>query len=460
MSVPLKLIAQSIKQNKCVVLLGPKVSKNKKGEPLQTGLLKYLQEMGFKIEEDIDNLFKCKQRTKIEADLVLGDYYKEHAEPSELHKQLAQIPVHLYISTTPDLLLKQAFDAQRIKHEFRYYVLGNEPLELDAEPTADRPALYNLFGSIENVDSLIWTHSDLINYLFSILKDFGLPQTLRAAVQESKFFLFLGFDFEKWYLKLLLKLLFGEEEKISIATAEDGSANEQVKNFFSENYGLEFVDKNIEEYVKNLFEECRSQELLRKPGEINGNGPVLDASSVFISYNHNDKEVALKLKTVLEENSIQVRIDREAMQAGEDIKGFIEDSIRETDVTLSVVSNQSLLSAWVAMETINTFYHEKFNSDKKFIACYIDDDFFRTDFLLEAIDKIDVRITEIDEMISRYNEKKLDTVDLNDEKTRLFELRNSLGKFLKRLRNTLCLDIRENMFGVSVEKIVSSIKSD
>ena len=187
--------------------------------------------------------------------------------------------------------------------------------------------------------------------------------------------------------------------------------------------------------------------------------PARDPTSpiVFVSYNHDDSEVADKLKAALEARGIAVRIDHEAMKAGKDIKDFIEKSIRETDATVSIVSNRSLLSPWVAMETINSFYREKLEGDKKFIACYIDDDFFSKNFVLSSVEKIDARIGEIDKMIPRYMEKKLDTVDLNNEKTRMYELRNNLGKIVQRLRDSLSLDLRETAFDGSVAKVVSTI---
>ena len=44
------------------------------------------------------------------------------------------------------------------------------------------------------------------------------------------------------------------------------------------------------------------------------------ATGVFISYNHNDMDVANKLKVKLKAENINVVIDSERMQAGEDIK--------------------------------------------------------------------------------------------------------------------------------------------
>src|SRR5450631_993476 len=94
--------------------------------------------------------------------------------------------------------------------------------------------------------------------------------------------------------------------------------------------------------------------------------------SVFISYNHGDTAVANQLQQKLMDNHITVLIDSTTIRAGEDIQQFIEKSVKETDVTLSIISKNSLLSAWVAMETINTYYLGKMNTDKKFIACYIE----------------------------------------------------------------------------------------
>ncbi|HSS22042.1 MAG TPA: TIR domain-containing protein [Pyrinomonadaceae bacterium] len=199
--------------------------------------------------------------------------------------------------------------------------------------------------------------------------------------------------------------------------------------------------------------------------EIEAPGPAplpipSNSPSVFISYNHSDSDVADRLKTALEKNGIVVRIDTAVMEAGANIQEFIESSIRDTGVTVSLVSNHSLLSAWVALESIDTFYQEKFTGKKKFIACYIDDDFFRTDFRLNATKQIDAKIDEIDKLIPEYSAAKIDTNDLNSQKTRLYKLRNNLGDILLRLKESLCLDIREDKFGEGVAKVVRAIKGN
>ena len=184
----------------------------------------------------------------------------------------------------------------------------------------------------------------------------------------------------------------------------------------------------------------------------------MSAKKVFISYNHEDREVADKLKAALEKRGILVIIDRMDMRAGGSIQEFIESSIRDADVTLSIVSNRSLLSAWVAMESVTAFYGEKLRGDKKFIACYIDDDFFKTDFRLKATKQIDARIEEIDKLIPEYSLLKIDTNDLNSEKSRFHKLRSNLGDILLKLKESLTLDIRESEFDGSLARIIKSIE--
>jgi hypothetical protein len=55
--------------------------------------------------------------------------------------------------------------------------------------------------------------------------------------------------------------------------------------------------------------------------------------------------VADKLTSALEAEGITVTIDNAAMRAGAGIQDFIESAIRDSDLTLSIVSNRSLLSA-------------------------------------------------------------------------------------------------------------------
>jgi hypothetical protein len=261
MPIPVAEVVNMFKEQKCVFLFGPGLAKNRNNDTFHSCITRYFKEKQLEIEEDLDDLYSCEAQTKTRAYLYLKEYCRVHGEPTDQHQELALIPCHLYLSITPDLLMKRALDDCGVDHEFKYYVKDQKQEEV-VEPTAERPLLYNLFGSIENQQSLIFTHGDLIQYLFSIIREQKLPNNLRDALDKSLYFIFLGFDFEKWYLKLLLRLIF-DKAKLSIATEEGEGLNEQLRTFYQRNYGLEFVDKNIEEYIRTLYDECANQGLLR-----------------------------------------------------------------------------------------------------------------------------------------------------------------------------------------------------
>lgn len=181
---------------------------------------------------------------------------------------------------------------------------------------------------------------------------------------------------------------------------------------------------------------------------------------VFISYNHNDSEIALNIRDAIEAEGIDVIIDQEDMLAGENISNFINESINNSTVTISLISNRSLKSAWVAMETVNSFYHKIFSKNKKFIGCYLDDDFFNKNFTINAIGDIDNQIKQNQELLVQYHEKMIDTRDLNNQNSRLLALRNNLDGIIGRLRDSLCLDIRDNRFDESISKILKVIHTN
>lgn len=200
------------------------------------------------------------------------------------------------------------------------------------------------------------------------------------------------------------------------------------------------------------------KKMLLPSKELSNNEFIFENPKVFISYNHQDFETANSIKYALESNDIEVIIDKVDMRAGTDIKEFIENSVLESTVIISIVSNASLKSAWVAMETINTFIKGEFLKNKKLIACYLDEDFFQLDYTLKTINLIDEQIKINQELILKYHVKMLDTRDLNNQNTRLLALRNNLDEIIRNLRESLCLDVRADTFENSIKQLIKSIK--
>ena len=184
--------------------------------------------------------------------------------------------------------------------------------------------------------------------------------------------------------------------------------------------------------------------------------PQMKTPKVFISYNHKDQEVALKIKGKLEMTGIVVVIDVEAMSTGENISEFIKKCINDSGITLSLISANSLMSAWVAMETIWSCYDETLRG-RYFMPCNIDNSFFNIAFIDLALDVLDERSIKISKTLQSRLKKGHGIEDLADEHTRLNRLRVELPSIIGRLKNSLCVSLTDGHFDSGMEKVVKDI---
>jgi formylglycine-generating enzyme required for sulfatase activity len=189
-----------------------------------------------------------------------------------------------------------------------------------------------------------------------------------------------------------------------------------------------------------------------KPDQID----ITTIPKVFISYNHKDREVAHKIKEKLENSGIKVIIDVESMSTGENISEFIKKCIKESGITLSLISANSLMSAWVAMETIWSGYDESLRH-RYFLPCNIDNSFFKISFADQTLDVIEETTREVSETITYRLKKGRGIEDLAGEHTRLNRLRVELPSIISRLKNSLCVSLIEGHFDSGMDKVIKDI---
>lgn len=254
--------------------------------------------------------------------------------------------------------------------------------------------------------------------------------------------------------------------KLTAAAQDDQDLLDQVSViaaqyaalFKSETLGfITFEQKTIQraQIINALLAIISGQEQKR----VDSNGAPPASKKVFISYNHSNTDTALILKEKLLQHNMDVIIDNQNILAGDDIKQFIERSIRESHATISIVSKKSLLSSWVAMESINTFYHERIMDVRKFIPCYVEADFFNRSFTDEALDHVQQELSDIRKIKANRIEKGRNTRDLDNEYTRLAVLSNEMDEIVRRLRESLCIDISNGKLEQNFPKILERILS-
>lgn len=136
--------------------------------------------------------------------------------------KLAPIPFHFIISLNPTNYLADTFDTLNFKHRFDFYWKKNAGAVLEV-PSKNKPLIYNLLGTVERPESLVLTHKNLYDYFESVFQGSMLSEKLKFhLLSETPKVIFLGLPFEKWYMQMLLRILYlhKNEELIKYAAGQ------------------------------------------------------------------------------------------------------------------------------------------------------------------------------------------------------------------------------------------------
>ncbi len=135
------------------------------------------------------------------------------------YKALAQLPLPIFINTTPDDILVSALraagkDPQVVLCPWNEYVEQCETIydrEPDYIPSPERPLVYHLFGKLDEPDSVVLTEDDYFDFLIGVTSNKELiPPVVRRALTDSAL-LFLGFQMDEWNFRVLFRSILSQQ---------------------------------------------------------------------------------------------------------------------------------------------------------------------------------------------------------------------------------------------------------
>ncbi|GAK56125.1 hypothetical protein U27_03087 [Candidatus Vecturithrix granuli] len=94
--------------------------------------------------------------------------------------------------------------------------------------------------------------------------------------------------------------------------------------------------------------------------------------SIFLSYSTKDVEFAQKLKETLKEREVDVEIDSEKIESGDNVETKIREAIEGMNVSITIVSQESLASTSVIWEFVETLKFQEVIGREKFIPISLD----------------------------------------------------------------------------------------
>jgi hypothetical protein len=322
------VLLKAIERKQCILLLGPGAAvdpDDPKGDPLP---IRLAQKLAAKLDQaakgqsiidrsDLAHVAQVytrempKKRPGLE--LAVEEFYAPYRErTTQVHLDLAALPFVVCISTTPERFLLNAF-AQTLGKEPIYDFYHFQPNPMRARkhapaspPPANQPEkhplIYDLYGSLDETDSLVLTENDLLDFLVNATKQ---SPALHSFV-SSQFsdlvtcFLFLGFGFRHWYVRILLHALKASGHQAPSLALEDAAfflpEHLETAFFFHCGHLIEFRQLPWLEFAAELrwryedkakLDKAKLKEIRRVAPEIPGGSPV-----VFLCHQTRDKAEA------------------------------------------------------------------------------------------------------------------------------------------------------------------------
>ena len=205
-----------------------------------------------------DNLFLFSDEVaKLNAPRLIKRIYRGLEVDTASLEKILELPFSLIIALTPDTFLTDMASGSHygIPHNFRFFRYNGEGHEELPEPKKDCPLFYNLFGCINEDESLVLDYNDLFQLLQVALGPDGLPRILQKKLMESRSYVFLGFDFEKWYAQLLLQLLIGKRRGAQKLAIDTSIASNESRNFLLHQFRIDFLDDDLN-FLDQLHYAC------------------------------------------------------------------------------------------------------------------------------------------------------------------------------------------------------------
>lgn len=311
-------IAEALRADECVLLLGPRAA-TFEGEYLQDLLAdRMAQRLGLPPDapRDLPQLarrysaqFKNDSTGLEETGKLVSEFYEEFRdEKIPVYDLVAGLPFKYLLNCTPDSLLLQALERQDKKGLFFDFHF-NKPvynknendraLNLEQEIAKDNPLVYNLLGHYHDPSSLVLTDADRLRFIDVVLQreKATLPENvtyyfLRPPLKRlRKTYVFLGFDFNEWHLRLFMHLLRRTHDHLpqTLTLQQSEALSGDAKVFYSDNFDMVFMPDDPATMLRDL-KKC-----LQKPAPVQPPARM----ELLMLYHPDDEALRTELETYL-----------------------------------------------------------------------------------------------------------------------------------------------------------------
>ena len=222
--------------------------------------------------------------------LALAGEQRRQVE-SDPYRILSKLPARIYVNACTETLLFKSLEAEEGKKPELLSCNWRETGEshrqepsYKGEPNSMTPIVYQVFGDLDDKNSLVLTADDFFDYLIATASDQLLPTVVRGSFVQSSL-LFLGFDLTDWTFQVLFRLIMNlrgchklkwfSHVAVQVEPEEDRlldleGARRYLEGYFSTDRGLGRGEPRIDIYwgrATDFLNELRQQLDRHKKGE-------------------------------------------------------------------------------------------------------------------------------------------------------------------------------------------------
>ena len=256
-----------LSNEKAVLVLGPEFF-TQNGKPVKqllyeeliqqdnNGILHFYPSNGIFLFQS--ELYKTKAQKRS------SQFYKSlDIDYSILHK-ITELPFRVIINTNPDRKLERTYKEKNIECQFDYFSWRPNKRARDiVSPDSYYPLIYNLFGSVDDYESIVLDYEDIFDHLKTLLNNTTVPDEVRSILSETDTYIFIGFHLQKWDTQLLFRYLNMKEHCFDDSkknyTTRSNEMDNNSESFFRQQFNIkyygapvEFLEKLHENYFKAI----------------------------------------------------------------------------------------------------------------------------------------------------------------------------------------------------------------
>ncbi|GAB2518862.1 SIR2 family protein [Spirosoma aerophilum] len=287
----IETLARAIKSKQCVLFLGPGLLLCSQDGNLVPFDRAFSQELAAKLKQRPEPIF-FEETKKEQLSYIaqryneiptftpedLGQraskfYYDNQDDNPRIYERLAELYFPIIINTNPDKNLYQAIEKRKPNScIYRYYSFeNNQTLVNDAQPIQNSPdgplnggndpktLFYNLLGSFDAPGSMMLSESRLLKFMDKVLRERpAIDKKIKAEFDDQKYYLFLGFDIEQWYVKILFSTVLGisrQEGRGFSVFPENMVVTPANQDFFEEEFKFYFITNDLGKFVSQLVQK-------------------------------------------------------------------------------------------------------------------------------------------------------------------------------------------------------------